>query len=54
MNSSNHFQLSQLAPGVFAAVCGQRGAGIGNAGLIDFGDRTLELFPVGEMVSIEV
>lgn len=41
MNSSNHFQLSQLAPGVFAAVCGQRGAGIGNAGLVDLGDRTL-------------
>ena len=38
---SKHFQLVELKPGIYAAICGQRGAGIGNAGLIDLGDRVL-------------
>ena len=38
---SKHFQLVELQPGIYAAICGQRGAGIGNAGLVDLGDRLL-------------
>lgn len=38
---SKHFQLQELKPGIYAAVCGQRGAGIGNAGMIDLGDHVL-------------
>jgi glyoxylase-like metal-dependent hydrolase (beta-lactamase superfamily II) len=38
---SKHFELQELQPGIYAAICGQRGAGIGNAGLIDLGDRLL-------------
>lgn len=39
--TSEHFQLQALKPGVFAAISKIGGAGIGNAGLIDLGDRTL-------------
>jgi cyclase len=38
---SKHFELQEVKTGIFAAVCGQRGAGIGNAGLIDLGDRLI-------------
>jgi cyclase len=41
VKESKHFQLSELAQGIYAAICGQRGAGVGNAGLIDLGERTL-------------
>ena len=48
-SSSKHFRLEQLADGVYAAIHvlpdhrGQPsgGAAIGNAGIIDLGDRTL-------------
>ena len=38
---SKHFELQEIKAGIFAAICGQRGAGIGNAGLIDLGDLVL-------------
>jgi cyclase len=39
--SSKHFRLEQLADGVYAAIHIGGGAAIGNAGIIDLGDRTL-------------
>jgi len=39
--SSKHFRLEQLAGGVYAAIHINGGAAIGNAGIIDLGDRTL-------------
>jgi cyclase len=39
--SSKHFRLEQLADGVYAAIHMDGGAAIGNAGIIDLGDRTL-------------
>ena len=41
LQESKHYQLFELIPGVYAAICGQRGAGIGNAGMVDLGDRVL-------------
>lgn len=38
---SKHFRLQQLAEGVYAAIHIGGGAAIGNAGIIDLGDRTL-------------
>jgi cyclase len=38
---SKHFRLQQLADGVYAAIHIDGGAAIGNAGIIDLGDRTL-------------
>jgi cyclase len=38
---SKHFRLQQLADGVYAAIHIDRGAAIGNAGIVDLGDRTL-------------
>lgn len=38
---SKHFRLEQLADGVYAAIHREGGAAIGNAGIIDLGDRTL-------------
>ena len=38
---SKHFRLQQLADGVYAAVHIDGGAAIGNAGIVDLGDRTL-------------
>ncbi len=38
---SRHFELRQLAEGVFAAIHRDGGAAIGNAGIVDLGDRTL-------------
>jgi cyclase len=38
---SKHFQIQQLADGVYAAIHIAGGAAIGNAGIVDLGDRTL-------------
>jgi cyclase len=38
---SKHFRLQQLAEGVYAAIHMGGGAAIGNAGIVDLGDRTL-------------
>ena len=38
---SKHFRLEQLADGVYAAIHTDGGAAIGNAGIVDLGDRTL-------------
>jgi len=38
---SKHFRLQQLAEGVYAAIHREGGAAIGNAGIVDLGDRTL-------------
>jgi len=38
---SKHFRLQQLAEGVYAAIHMDGGAAIGNAGIVDLGDRTL-------------
>ncbi len=38
---SRHFRLQQLADGVYAAIHVEGGAAIGNAGIVDLGDRTL-------------
>ena len=38
---SKHFRLQQLAEGVYAAIHIDGGAAIGNAGIVDLGDRTL-------------
>jgi glyoxylase-like metal-dependent hydrolase (beta-lactamase superfamily II) len=38
---SRHFQLNQLAEGVYAAIHAEDGWAICNAGIIDLGDRTL-------------
>jgi cyclase len=38
---SRHFRLEQLADGVYAAIHIDGGAAIGNAGIVDLGDRTL-------------
>jgi cyclase len=39
--NSKHFRLEQLADGVYAAIHIAGGAAIGNAGIVDLGDRTL-------------
>jgi cyclase len=39
--NSKHFRLQQLADGVYAAIHIAGGAAIGNAGIVDLGDRTL-------------
>jgi len=38
---SKHFRLQQLTDGVYAAIHIHGGAAIGNAGIVDLGDRTL-------------
>ena len=38
---SKHFRLQQLAEGVYAAIHMEGGGAIGNAGIVDLGDRTL-------------
>jgi len=38
---SKHFRLQQVADGVYAAIHIAGGAAIGNAGIVDLGDRTL-------------
>ncbi len=38
---SKHFRLQRLADGVYAAIHIDGGAAIGNAGIVDLGDRTL-------------
>jgi cyclase len=38
---SKHFRLEQLEAGVYAAIHVDGGAAIGNAGIVDLGDRTL-------------
>jgi glyoxylase-like metal-dependent hydrolase (beta-lactamase superfamily II) len=38
---SKHFRLQQVADGVYAAIHVDGGAAIGNAGIVDLGDRTL-------------
>jgi len=38
---SDHFTLSQMAEGVYAAIAKNGGAAIANAGIIDLGNRTL-------------
>jgi glyoxylase-like metal-dependent hydrolase (beta-lactamase superfamily II) len=38
---SKHFRLEQLADGVYAVIHAPGGAAIGNAGIIDLGDRTI-------------
>jgi cyclase len=40
-SESKHFRLQQLADGVYAAIHIAGGAAIGNAGIVDLGDRTL-------------
>ena len=39
--TSDHFELHQIAEGVYAAIAIEGGAAYSNAGLIDLGDRTL-------------
>jgi glyoxylase-like metal-dependent hydrolase (beta-lactamase superfamily II) len=39
--ASKHFQLQQIAEGVYAAIHIDGGAAISNAGIVDLGDRTL-------------
>ena len=39
--SSVHFQLQIVANGVYATIAREGGAAIGNAGIVDLGDRTL-------------
>jgi cyclase len=39
--NTKHFRLQQLADGVYAAIHIDGGAAIGNAGIVDLGDRTL-------------
>ncbi|MGD0878863.1 MAG: MBL fold metallo-hydrolase [Anaerolineales bacterium] len=39
--NSKHFRLQQLVEGVYAAIHIAGGAAIGNAGIVDLGDRTL-------------
>ncbi len=39
--ASKHFRLQQLADGVYAAIHIDGGAAIGNAGIVDLGDRSL-------------
>ena len=39
--TSRHFNLEQLADGVYAAIHAEEGWAICNAGIIDLGDRTL-------------
>jgi glyoxylase-like metal-dependent hydrolase (beta-lactamase superfamily II) len=39
--SSEHFQIEQLADGVYAAIAVPGGAAFSNAGIVDLGDRTL-------------
>jgi glyoxylase-like metal-dependent hydrolase (beta-lactamase superfamily II) len=41
LSNSTHFRLEQLAGGVYAAIHIDGGAAIGNAGIVDLGDRTL-------------
>src|SRR5512133_2154769 len=41
LSPSPHFQLHQLADGVYAALALDSGAAISNAGIVDLGDRTL-------------
>jgi glyoxylase-like metal-dependent hydrolase (beta-lactamase superfamily II) len=41
LSNSRHFRLEQLADGVYAAIHIAGGAAIGNAGIVDLGDRTL-------------
>jgi cyclase len=38
---SKHFEALELAPGVYAAIASEDGAGIANAGVVDLGGRTL-------------
>lgn len=38
---SRHFRLEQLAEGIYAAIHQEGGGAIGNAGIVDLGDRTL-------------
>ena len=38
---SKHFRLQQLVEGVYAAIHREGGGAIGNAGIVDLGDRTL-------------
>jgi hypothetical protein len=38
---SPHFTLSEVAPGVWAALAGDTGASICNTAIVDLGDRTL-------------
>ena len=40
-SDSKHFRLQELAGGVYAAIHISGGAAIGNAGIVDLGDRTL-------------
>lgn len=39
--ASDHFELHQLAAGIFAAIATEDGAAYSNAGIIDLGDQTL-------------
>ncbi len=41
MPESKHFRLQELAEGVYAAIHIEGGGAIGNAGIVDLGDRTL-------------
>lgn len=38
---SSHFRLEEVAPGAWAALAGDTGACVSNAGIIDLGDQTL-------------
>ena len=40
-SQSEHIQIERLADGVYAAIHRRGGAAIGNAGIVDLGDRTL-------------
>lgn len=39
--ASEHFELTQLAEGVYAAIATEGGAAFSNAGIVDLGDQTL-------------
>ena len=38
---TKHFRLERLVEGIYAAIHVDGGAAIGNAGIVDLGDRTL-------------
>lgn len=41
LQNSIHFSLEEVAEGIFAAIAAEEGGAMGNAGIIDLGDRTV-------------
>ena len=38
---SKHFQLEQVGKGIYAAIAKEGGGAVGNAGLVDLGDKVI-------------